>query len=93
MFALTLFTGAPPAYATVIRRVYKGSMRGVLIFTAFLGLIWALVMGSEEIRDMGSDNGQYLCVLTTDDSGVASSTTGGWRGQAKGGGAPSGHPA
>jgi hypothetical protein len=34
-------------------------MRGVLIFTAFLGLLWALVMGVEEVRDMGSDNGQY----------------------------------
>jgi hypothetical protein len=53
-------TGAPPAYTTVIRRVYKGSMRGVLIFTAFLGMLWALVMGVEEIKDMSQSNGAYL---------------------------------
>lgn len=35
-------------------------MRGVLIFTAFLGMLWALVMGVEEIKDMSQSNGAYL---------------------------------
>jgi hypothetical protein len=42
-----------------MRKVYPYSLRPIVIFTAILGLIWAVVMGAEEIRDMGSDNGEW----------------------------------
>lgn len=52
-------TGPPPRYAAVMRKVYPYSLRPIVIFTAILGLIWCVVMGAEEIRDMSSPNGTF----------------------------------
>ncbi|RSH85286.1 hypothetical protein EHS25_005093 [Saitozyma podzolica] len=44
-------SGPPPRYAAVVSKVYPYSLRPVLIFTSFLGFLWAIVMGVNSIRN------------------------------------------
>ncbi|EJD01846.1 uncharacterized protein FOMMEDRAFT_20621 [Fomitiporia mediterranea MF3/22] len=47
--------GAPPSYAFVTR-VYRRSLRPVVVFVSFLGGLWALVWGIASFRDISVDN-------------------------------------
>lgn len=53
----TPFTGPPPRYAAVVSKVYPYSLRPVLIFTSFLGFLWAIVMGVNSIRNRSNSGG------------------------------------
>jgi hypothetical protein len=41
----------------MVTKVYPYSLRPILIFTSFLGCIWALVMGVNSIKDRSAANG------------------------------------
>lgn len=48
-------SGAPPAYTTLVSRVYPYALRGPLIGTSFLGAIYGLVGGVEFLQDLNDD--------------------------------------
>jgi hypothetical protein len=55
-------TDAPPPYTRVIRRVYRGSLRPVVIVISLLGLVWAAAVGVSNLQDVGDEGGKPLRV-------------------------------
>nr|ODN89948.1 hypothetical protein L203_01865 [Cryptococcus depauperatus CBS 7841] len=49
------WTGPPPAYTTVVRKVYPYSLRPVVIFVSIVGFIYGLALGVGSIRDISVD--------------------------------------
>lgn len=58
-------SGAPPAYTTLVSRVYPYALRGPLIGTSFLGAIYGLVGGIEFLQDL-NDEGETGKMKTFD---------------------------